>query len=141
MMESAPHRAPGVSGERVLPEERVRRGLVAWLQDACGVPARLVAVEFALSRLDPRCRKRADVVVWRPDAAAPGGLRPWLLAECKAPQVKLTQAVADQARGYAARVRAEYVLLTNGADTRVFALRDGGYAPVANVPAYPVDRS
>ncbi len=121
---------------RALPEERVRRQLVDWLIATAGVPARLLAVEFPLSELDPRSRKRADVVVWRP-AETGGGLAPWLLVECKAPGVKLGEAVTDQVRGYAARVRAEHVMVTNGEDTRVFRLEGAAYAPVAGLPAYP----
>jgi hypothetical protein len=120
---------------RALPEERVRRQLVDWLIASAGVPARLVAVEFPLSRLDPLSRKRADVVVWRPEAGV--GLSPWLLAECKAPGVPIGDRVADQVRGYAARVRAEYVLVTNGADTRVFRLEGDRYEPFAGLPAFP----
>lgn len=133
---------------RALPEERVRRQLVDWLLATVGVPARLLGVEYPLSELDPRSRRRADVVVWRP-APVPepgqweraGGLAPWLLAECKAPGVKLGEAVTDQVRGYAARIRAEYVLVTNGAETHLFRLEsatDGAfYVPVAGLPAYP----
>lgn len=127
-----------VRGKHVqaLPEERVRRQLVDWLIGEVGVPARLLAVEYPLSALDPRCRKRADVVVWRP-AETGGGLTPWLLAECKAPGVKLGEEVTDQVRGYAARIRAEYVLVTNGADTRIFRLTQKAYEALGGMPPYP----
>ncbi len=121
---------------RALPEERVRRQLVDWLIGQGGVPARLLGVEYPLSALDPRCRKRADVVVWRP-AESGGGLTPWLLAECKAPGVKLGEAVTDQVRGYAARIRAEHVLVTNGEDTRIFRLTQNAYEALGGMPPYP----
>lgn len=120
---------------RALPEEQVRQQLVAWLLRDVGVPARLVAVEYSLSMLEPRCRKRADVVAWRPSSA--GGLSPWLLAECKAPGVALTERVADQVRGYAALVRAEHVLVTNGAETRCFTAGAARYVPVDALPRFP----
>lgn len=135
---------------RALPEERVRRQLVDWLIAAVGVPARLISVEFALSYLDPASRRRADVVVWRPGRAPgpdraggtgsgdAGGLTPWLLVECKAPGVVLGEAVADQVRDYAARIRAEHVLITNGAVTRIFHLAGARYEPVEGLPAFPV---
>ena len=124
------------------PEERVRQQLVDWLQREANVPGRLIAVEYALSRLVPGCRKRADVVVWRPGMASggagetPGGLEPWLLAECKAPGVKLTEAVADQVRGYAATVRAAHVLITNGAETLVYRAGPERYEPCPALPRY-----
>lgn len=120
-----------------LPEERVRRGLVDWLVREAGVPARLLAVEFPLASLDPSRRDRADVVVWRPSPEASGGLRPWLLAECKAPAIALGEATADQARRYAGKIRAEHVLLTNGADTRCYRLEGGGYVAREGLPPFP----
>jgi hypothetical protein len=125
---------------RALPEERVRRQLVDWLTASVGVPPRLIAVEYSLSHLVPLSRKRADVVVWRPATGQDGGLRPWLLAECKAPGVALTEAVADQVRGYAAMLRAEHVLVTNGTGTRCFRLEFGlegaRYAELENLPPF-----
>ena len=120
---------------RALPEEKVRRNLVDWLVASVGVPQRLIAVEYSLSNLDPRSRKRADVVVWKP-AEGEGGLRPWLLAECKATGVALTEAVADQTRGYAERIRAEHVLITNGTETRCFRLEKTRYAESAGLPRF-----
>jgi hypothetical protein len=118
-----------------LPEERVRRDLVEWLIGSAGVPARLVAVEYSLSVLDPNRRDRADVVVWRP--AEEGGLRPWLLAECKAPGVALGVATADQIRRYAGEIRAEHVLMTNGKDTRCFRLDGPRYVEREGLPRFP----
>lgn len=144
---------------RALPEERVRRQLVDWLITTVGVPQRLVSVEFALSQLDPTSRRRADVVVWRPghsvdlvgevlntdagstNQATPVGLNPWLLAECKAPGVALAEAVADQVRSYAQRIRAEHILVTNGAETQIFRLVGERYEAVAGLSFYPDSRA
>jgi hypothetical protein len=120
---------------KALPEERVRQALLSWLMGPIGAPARLIAVEYPLSALDPGSRKRADVVVWK--AAAAGGLEPWLLAECKAPGVRLTEVVADQVRRYAAKIRAQHVLLTNGKDSRCFGLEEGRYAEIEGLPVFP----
>jgi hypothetical protein len=117
-----------------LPEERVRRGLVDWLIASAGVPARLIAVEYSLSALDPARRDRADVVVWRPSRE--GGLSPWLLAECKAPGVALGEATADQVRRYAGAIRAEHVLMTNGSETRCFRLDGERYLEREGLPRF-----
>jgi len=122
-----------------LPEERVRQSLLRWLIGEVGVPARLIAVEYPLAALDSRDRKRADVVVWRAAGAGKGGLSPWLMAECKAPGVRLTEAVADQVRGYAAKVRASHVLVTNGSDTRTFVLAEGRYEESSGLPGFQAD--
>jgi hypothetical protein len=118
-----------------LPEERVRRDLVDWLMASAGVPARLVSVEYSLSALDPTRRDRADVVVWRP--SEDGGLRPWLLAECKAPRVALGEATSDQVRRYAGSIRAEHVLVTNGNETRCFRLDGSRYVEREGLPRFP----
>jgi hypothetical protein len=120
---------------RALPEELVRHQLVEWLVGVVGVPRRLVAVEYPLSNLDPRSRKRADVVVWQP-SENDGGMRAWLLAECKAPSVRLSIAVADQVRGYAEKIRAEFVLLTNGNEVRIFRRVGSRYGEVEGVPLF-----
>ena len=123
---------------KALPEEKVRQALLRWLKEQLRVPESLTAVEYPLSALDRSTRKRADVVAWRPGGA---GLRPWLLAECKAPSVRLTEAVADQARGYAAAVRAEHVLLTNGAETRCYRLEGDRYVEIAGLPIFPANEA
>jgi hypothetical protein len=124
---------------RALPEERVRRQLVDWLLKTVGVPARLIAVEYGLSQINPRSRKRADVVVWKPsskDSVESTGLTPWLLVECKAPGVSLSESVADQVRGYAAMVRANHILISNGAQTRVFRLMGERYQECEGLPEF-----
>jgi hypothetical protein len=74
-------------------------------------------------------------VVWKP-AGNTGGLRPWLLAECKAPGIKLDDRVADQVRRYAQNIRAEHVLLTNGTETRCFRLESGKYQNMESLPVF-----
>ena len=120
---------------KALPEERVRQALLRWLTGEIGVPRGLIAVEYPLTTLNPASRKRADVVVWKAGKTE-GGLRPWLLAECKAPSVRLTEIVADQVRGYAEKVRAEFVLVTNGKESRCFQHAGAAYAAITGLPAY-----
>ncbi len=114
------------------PEEAVRQALVRWLIDSRRVPPRLIAVEFTLPGTRV-LRRRADVVVWRPGGS---GLSPWLLAECKAPAIALGARAADQVRRYAERVRAEWVLLTNGKETRYFQVREDRYVEAAHLPEF-----
>lgn len=91
---------------RLTPEEWVRQHLVRYLTEALGYPLGLLAVEkqFAASG-GPR---RADLVVYGRDG------RPRLIAECKAPEVKLTQAVFDQVSRYNTVALAPHLLVTNG---------------------------
>ena len=95
---------------RLTPEEWVRQHLVRTLTEALGYPLGLLAVEKKLDAVGgPR---RADLVVWGRGAEGPH--RPLLIAECKAPTVKLTQAVFDQVSRYNTVTRAPHLVVTNG---------------------------
>ena len=136
-MTSSPRLLDPLRGKQVAakPEEKVRQALVRWLLDEAKIPPRLISVEYSLSALDPLCRKRADIVVWQPGGKE-GGLRPWLLVECKAPGIPLNDLVSDQVRRYAAKIRAAFVLVTNGAVTRYFRLGRGRYEEIERLPGY-----
>lgn len=67
---------------------------------------------------------RADIVVVDRD------LRPFLVVECKAPDVPLTQSVVDQVVRYNSVIGASQVLVTNGLTLAAFRLTsEGTYAP------------
>jgi len=88
------------------PEEWVRQHLINYLIEHLGYRPSLISVEARL-KLN-RMTRRTDVVCWA------GPLKPWLIAECKAPDVDLSQAVLDQALRYNTVLNARYVLITNG---------------------------
>ena len=52
--------------------------------------------------------KRYDIVIYRPDGSI------FLVVECKAPQVGLTQEVFDQIARYNLTLKAENLMITNG---------------------------
>ena len=91
---------------RLTPEEWVRQHLVRYLVSEKGVPPSLVALEMGFQY--EGLRRRADVVVYNRQARAV------LMAECKAPSVSLTQSAFDQIGRYNLKVRARYLLVTNG---------------------------
>ena len=88
------------------PEEWVRQNVVRWLQEEKKYAASLMAVEkqIKVNGLVRRC----DVVCYDPNA------EPLLIVECKAPDVKITQDVFEQAARYNSVIAAKYFLLTNG---------------------------
>lgn len=91
---------------RLTPEEWVRQHLVRTLVEHLGYPAGLLAVEQPLAAAGgPR---RADVVAY--DRAR----QPVLVAECKAPDVPLTDEVLAQVSRYNAVARAAHLVATNG---------------------------
>lgn len=100
------------------PEEWVRRHLVAFLIEKCGAQPRRIVEEYpVLLNQQPQ---RADVVVVDDDA------KPFLLAECKAPEVKITEQTLSQAVRYHSVLGAKYILLTNGLSHYCYRVADDG---------------
>lgn len=90
------------------PEEWVRQHVVAYLINDKLVPLGLIAVEKSLKI--NRMIKRFDIVVFNRNA------KPLMLIECKAPEVKVSEAVFDQAARYNMSLHAGLFLITNGID-------------------------
>lgn len=90
----------------LLPEEWVRQHFINFLVHDRGCPASLIAVERTLTLNG--LSKRADIVVHAADG------RPVALVECKAPGVRITQAVFEQAARYNSVFRVRWLIVTNG---------------------------
>ncbi len=88
------------------PEEEVRQRFARYLVEEKGFPASLLMTEYALEL--NKMKKRADILVHKPAGS------PAVLVECKAPEVKITQAVFDQAARYNLVFRVKYLMVTNG---------------------------
>jgi len=88
------------------PEEWVRQHLIHYLITEKKCPASLMAVEAKLKVND--LLRRTDIVVYN------NSLKPLLIAECKAPQVQITQKAFDQAARYNLTLDVQYFILTNG---------------------------
>lgn len=111
------------------PEEWVRQHVVKWLESR-GYPQSLTAVEHAL-KLNGMT-KRADVVVFGRNG------KPFLLVECKAPEVKVNQQVLDQAARYNLTLGVPFLLLTNGLQHYCVALPpEGQPSMLKELPAFP----
>lgn len=91
---------------RLTPEESVRQHLLRYLIDERKFPASLISVEKEL--IVAGIKKRTDVVVYSNLA------EPLLIAECKSPDVPLTQSAFDQAARYNLSLTVPFFLITNG---------------------------
>ncbi len=91
------------------PEEWVRQHIIHYLLEDKKTSRSLLAVEKML--MLNGLSKRTDIVVYNNQ-----GL-PQMIVECKAPSVKITQAVFDQAARYNLTLRVKYLLMTNGTDS------------------------
>ena len=87
------------------PEEEVRQAVIVMLHDRYGYPLELMQVEGQISvgGLTRRC----DIVVYK------GGV-PYMIVECKRPDVPISQSVCDQACRYNTVLQVPLLLLVNG---------------------------
>lgn len=99
------------------PEEWVRQHLIHFLRDQRGWSESLMAVEKNVSYNG--LNRRPDVVVYSSD------MKPLMLAECKAPEVPINQAVLDQAVMYHRALDVTFVLVTNGLHTSCCRVQSG----------------
>lgn len=87
-------------------EEWVRQNVVQYLLQEKKYPKSLVNVEKLIKVND--LNKRYDIVVFKPDGSI------FLLVECKAPNIKITQESFNQIARYNLVLRADYLMVTNG---------------------------
>ncbi len=111
------------------PEEKVRQFILQHMIFKKNYPRALVAVEAALKV--NRLQKRCDLLAYKNSMAA-------LLVECKAPSVKITQNVFEQAARYNLTLRVPYILVTNGliALCCKIDLLKGEFEFLAEIPDY-----
>jgi hypothetical protein len=88
------------------PEEWVRQHLIAYLNLVKKYPLSVIGVEKQL--ILNKQLKRFDLVVFSRNG------NPFLLVECKAPGVEITEKAFDQAARYNMLLKAEYFFITNG---------------------------
>lgn len=88
------------------PEEWVRQHTVLYLHETLGYPISLINVE-KLIRLNG-LSKRYDVVVYDRNGSV------FLMVECKATHVPITQIVFDQIARYNLQMKAQFLMVTNG---------------------------
>jgi hypothetical protein len=88
------------------PEEWVRQHVTQYLLQEKKYPKSYINVEKLIKIND--LTKRYDLVVFQPDGAL------FLLVECKAPEVKITQQTFDQIARYNLTLKAKYLMVTNG---------------------------
>lgn len=88
------------------PEEWVRQHVIWFLVYEKKYPKSLINVEKKL--LVHGLVKRYDIVVFNTDGSI------FLLVECKAPKVAITQETFDQVAQYNNTLQANYLMVTNG---------------------------
>ena len=88
------------------PEEWVRQHIIHFLTQQKGYPKSLISIEKQV--VVNKLSKRTDIVVYTNK-----GL-PYIIVECKAPSVKITQKAFDQIARYNLKLQADYLIVSNG---------------------------
>jgi len=88
------------------PEEWVRQNFVMYLNNYLHFPLSLMETEKQFKLFNTI--KRADIVLNN------NKLKPIVVVECKAPEIKLDKEVFDQAINYNMAINADYIYISNG---------------------------
>ena len=95
-------------------EEKVRQFLIRFLIHQKGIPESHLSVERQITVNG--LTRRYDLVVFDREGS------PWLVIECKAPTVELTQSVVEQVGRYNKTLRAPYIAVSNGRQSIFFRI-------------------
>ena len=88
------------------PEEWVRQHFIHFILVELKYPKGLLKIEGGLTYNE--LHKRSDILVFDREA------KPWMIIECKSPDLKLSEVTLQQASVYNASVKAKYLTVTNG---------------------------
>ena len=111
------------------PEEWVRQNFLQYLVQVLKYPETLIAVEkeFRFGEMN----RRFDILVYTKDH------QPWMMVECKAPDILLDQSVLEQVLRYNISIPVEYLVITNGSNG--FAWQKGKeLLLIDRMPVFPV---
>ncbi len=110
------------------PEEWVRQNFIAYLISVLDYPLTLIAVEKEINLGE--LNKRFDILVY--DKVH----KPWMLVECKEPQVALNEGVLQQVLRYGISVPAVYLVITNGEATVGWKREEGKMVVQERLPEW-----
>ncbi len=113
----------------ITPEEWVRQHVLHWLINHHHYPKSLIRIESGLQY--NQLAKRTDILVYDRTGET------FLLVECKASHIQLTNSVLEQAIRYNAILQAPYLLISNGLEHFLFEIKQGEAVLLEGIPAYP----
>ena len=112
------------------PEEWVRQNLIQYLLQVKQYPAALIGIEkeIALGEL----KKRFDVLIYDRNH------QPWMMIECKAMDVELTEKVLEQIIRYNMSVPVPYLVISNGSYSYAWTKQENKLFSISELPLFPV---
>jgi hypothetical protein len=113
------------------PEEWVRQHFVHFLVNDFKYPKSLIKIEGGLRY--NQLQKRTDILIFDREA------KPWMVIECKSPELKLSEMTLQQASVYNATLKAKFLTVTNGLHYFCSATdwNEGKVTLLNQLPLYP----
>ena len=112
------------------PEEEVRQKLIEFLISDMKIPSESIKTEYPLSKISPKSKKRADIVVWARSKRE--NERPLLVLELKAQHVQITEQTLEQVMDYNKILKARYIGVSNGISVELFEVDGDDIKPLVN---------
>lgn len=107
------------------PEEWVRQNMIQYLIQVLKYPASLIAVEKSIQLGE--LNKRFDILIYKNE-------QPWIIIECKAAHVALSESTLMQILQYQQILNAQYLFISNGHETMGAKIELGKLQSVQNFP-------
>ena len=126
------------------PEELVRQSLVIMLANDFGYPIDVMAEEYRTDYEGRGIRStRADLVIYKTKQDKESDYNAFIVVECKAETVKIRQEDFYQGTEYAAKLRAQFLILHNSKETNFYAVdlnkipnKNDAFIQIITVPFY-----
>lgn len=107
-------------------EEWVRQNFIAYLKKTLHYSSSLIALEKEI--LLNGLKKRFDILVYDRNH------QPWMMIECKAPDVRLSEDVLQQILRYNISVPVRFIVITNGEATIAWEKKEGALSLIKEMP-------
>lgn len=113
---------------KITPEEWVRQNFIQWLVQVMKYPSAMMSVEKELTLGE--LKKRFDILVFNSNH------QPWMMIECKAPEVELSENTIMQILRYNMSIPVSYLVITNGHYCYAASIIDGKAAWINELPDF-----
>ena len=113
---------------KLTPEEWVRQNFILYLADSMKYPSSLIAIEKKI--MVGEMVKRFDILIYNKQH------EPWMMVECKSPDVSLNENVLAQVLRYNVAMPVIYLVITNGKQCMVFEKRAAQLIEKEEIPEF-----
>ena len=110
-------------------EEKVRQLTIRFLIDELEIPKSQISTEKEF-KIESGLKKRFDIIVFNRNGKVA------ILIECKSSKIKINTKVIDQILIYNKKLKAKYLMVTNGIKTVAFYCDSQNIKQINNLPKY-----